>query len=288
MTGVAGRDRAGYTEAVARSGEIQILIPTKGRHERLATTLAQLDGDVLVCDQSPDPRPPHGARYLHRPDLSGLPAARNRLLRAATAEWVLFLDDDAVPAPGFLDELAALIAAQPAVVAWGPVVESRTRCLRRAHRALQLGALRDPRRLTAGPADLPTRALFGCCFAVRRTHAIACGGFDQRRRGYALGEDLDFFLRLAGEKRFAASLRCTHHEDRCQRADPVARGRAKGATLRWLARRHGRGNPATAIHLGLACLAAAAAGRLAREPAAALAVIAGVAGRDPFADVAPA
>ncbi|MBA3686725.1 MAG: hypothetical protein H0W72_15995, partial [Planctomycetes bacterium] len=65
-----------------------------------------------------------------------------------------------------------------------------------------------------------------------------------------------------------------HRRDGAQRADCFARGRAKGAWLRWLAGRHGRGNPATVLHLGLALLAAAS-GR-GEEPADWRGVLAGV------------
>lgn len=278
--------RAGPT--VPSGMAVDMLIPTRGRDPgELAPALraAARQAPVLVCDQNtPALQPIPDCRLLHCPHLSGLPAARNQLLRASDAEWVVFLDDDAEPAADFVAHLTELVAARPAVVAWGPVVESRPRWLRRAHRLLQLGALRDPRRLTWGPADLPTRALFGCCFAVRREAAVACGGFDASRRGYALGEDLDFFLRLRGEKRFAHSLRCVHRESASGRADPFIRGQAKAACLRWIARRHGAHNPATVLHLILALAAAAAAGTRARERASLRGLLRGWCGPDPFAN----
>jgi GT2 family glycosyltransferase len=268
---------------------IAFLIPTKHRHDCLARTLpavlaaaAPVDAALLVCDQSPTPFPvPPGVRLLHRPDLGGLPAARNELLAASDADVVCFLDDDTELAPDFGLRLRELATGEPNLLAWGPVVEHRGRWTRRLHRLAQLGAFRDPRRLLAGPCDRPTWVLFGCCFAVRRAAALAVG-FDARRPGYALGEDLDFFRRLAAAHagrpvaRFSTALRAVHRRDGHDRADPTARGRAKGAFLRWVARRHGGGNPLTLLHLALAALAAAS-GR-GQEPGAAWGVWSGVAG----------
>jgi len=117
--------------------------------------------------------------------------------------------------------------------------------------------------------DAPTSALFGACFAVRREVALAVG-FDERRPGYALGEDLDFCRRVAARVgltqpfRFCRDLRAIHRCDGANRADPMRRGEAKAAFLVWLARRHGGRQPVTILHLLLA-LAVAALGQ-GREP----------------------
>jgi GT2 family glycosyltransferase len=242
------------------------LIPTKNRHASLARTVrlalrAAAPGDELVlCDQSPQPfAAPSGVRVLHRPDLPGLPAARNALLGATQAAVACFLDDDTDLAPDFGTRLRELAEREPGMAGWGPVVEARPLALRRLHRLAHLGVFHDPRRLLGGPADGWTRALYGCCFAVRR-EAAAATGFDARRPGYALGEDLDFFLRLGQPLRFARVLRAIHRRDGGDRADPAARGAAKARFLVWLARRHGGGDPATSLHLAMA-LAAAASGR---------------------------
>ncbi len=255
------------------SARLAFLIPSKDRHRCLARTLplvlraagAAAPGscEIVVCDQSPTPfSAPPGVTVLHRPDLGGLPAARNLLLASSRAELVCFLDDDTDLGRDFAVRLLALAAGEPAQAAWGPVVEVRGLWRRRHHRLLQLGVFHDPRRQCAGVRDRASAALFGCCFAVRRAQALRTG-FDARRRGYALGEDLDFFLRLgplvggARAIRFAAALRARHRRDGADRARPAQRGQAKAAFLVDLARRHGGRNPATLIHLALALLAAA-------------------------------
>ena len=260
---------------------LALLVPSRARHRALRRCLrcnALGDDQTLVCDQSPTPFADPGPwRILHRPELPGLTAARNLLLRSTTATVVVFIDDDVVLAPAFFDCLRRLVAAEPGIAAWGPVVETRGLWTRRMHRLSQLGAMRDPRRLTTSPADLPTRALFGCCFAVRRAAALAVGGFDQRFTGYGLGEDLDFFLRLhrAGYRaRFCRDLACHHHQEPAGRDDRYRRGLGKGRLLRHLARRHGHDNPATVLHLGLAAVAAMSG--YGREPADIHAVLHGL------------
>jgi len=255
------------------SARLAFLIPSKDRHHCLALTLPRVlraaaaappgSCEILICDQSQAPFAAPGAvTVLHRPGLNGLPAARNLLLASCSAGVVCFLDDDTDLAGDFAVRLLALCDGEPAHAAWGPVVEARGRWTRRLHRLFQLGVFHDPRRQCAGLRDRPSAALFGCCFAVRRAPALR-SGFDTRLPGYALGEDLDFFLRLgplvggARAIRFAACLRARHRRDGANRADPAARGQAKAAFLLRLARRHGGRNPATVLHLALALLAAA-------------------------------
>jgi glycosyltransferase involved in cell wall biosynthesis len=260
---------------------IGFLIPTKNRPGSLDRTLrlvratAAPTDDIIVCDQSLRPSVfGHRIRVLHRPELSGLPAARNALLAESTADVVCFLDDDTDLAPDFAARLRELAIAESGVTAWGPAVEFRPKPVRWMHRAIHYGVFHDPRRLVGRRTDQDTSALYGCCFAVRR-HAAISTGFDGSRPGYALGEDLDFFLRLPGRKRFAASLRAIHRRDGADRADPARRGQAKGAFLVWLARRHGRRNPVTVVHLAIAL--AAAATRRGDEPASLRGLIRGIA-----------
>jgi len=229
---------------------LALLIPSKARHGELARSLSGLQRTrtpILICDQSPQPFSHPGVTVLHRPDLSGLPAARNALLQATDAKVVVFLDDDTDVAPDLLREVERLAAAEPHIAAWGAVVEARGAWARWLHRLLHLGCLRDSRRLTSRRIDRETRELFGCCFAVRRAAALAVGGFDARMPGYALGEDRDFCWRLhqAGYRlRFASGLRAHHRAVGGQRPPLAARLRY----LHWFVSRHGRGNPASVVH----------------------------------------
>lgn len=268
---------------------LAFLIPSKDRHGALARWLpsvlraaSRCRAAVLVCDQSAQPYPaPPGVAVLHRPGLPGLPAARNVLLAACPdAEVVCFLDDDTEVAGDFGQRLLAHAAGEPHAAGWGPVVELRPRRLRRLFRLAQFGALADVRRRIGRRHDVASDSLFGCAMAFRRA-ALGPVRFDARLRGYGLGEDLDFCRRLARHLGLRApfhlcgDLRAIHHNDSTNRADPRARGEAKGRFLLWLARRHGAGNPATLGHLALALAAAASGGG--QEPASLGGVLRGAA-----------
>jgi GT2 family glycosyltransferase len=240
---------------------LAVCIPSKNRHGELARSMQsvlrmaqQSCSRVVICDQSTQAFAAPGADVIHSPQLSGLPAARNALLRATTADLILFLDDDTDVAEDLGKRLILLADHEPHISAWGPVVEHRGIWPRRLHRLLHLGCLRDLRRLTSRHSDCRTRELFGCCFAVRRSAALAVGGFDARLPGYALGEDRDFCWRLheAGFRmRFASDLRAHHRAVGGQRPRLGARLRY----LRWFASQHGCDNPATVLHLLLTAAA---------------------------------
>ncbi len=68
-----------------------------------------------------DRRSGSALRVLTEPEV-GLSAARNRGLAAAAGDVVVFLDDDAVPRPGWLQALVAPFAARTVVCVGGPIV----------------------------------------------------------------------------------------------------------------------------------------------------------------------
>jgi GT2 family glycosyltransferase len=126
----------------------------------------------------------------------GAPAARNWLLTlpaARCADWVAFLDDDALPPPDWLGRLLAAGAAHPSAGAVGPKIVDAA-----AGSVLQSVDVH----LTPPPAQgshlefldclsgLPDAGLFdyvrpclsvtGCCHLLRRSALDAAGAFDLR------------------------------------------------------------------------------------------------------------
>jgi glycosyltransferase involved in cell wall biosynthesis len=149
---------------------------------------------------------------LYRQSNSGVAAARNRGLRAATLEaWaVLFLDADDVLDSEALEKLVGALERQPSVVgAHGQVqfIDADGRRIRNGE-AEKWGL--DRHALVAGkiirwPSDLPTnlavlvllnRLRTPGCALLRRSVVDSLGGFDEDPRA-AIAEDYELWLRLA-------------------------------------------------------------------------------------------
>jgi GT2 family glycosyltransferase len=218
---------SGTTSAKVR---LTAVICTAGRRSTLCRALASLAGqspppaEILVVDNSPADgrtralveRELPAARWVAEP-AAGLDFARNRALAEAAAEVVAFLDDDAVADPGWAEAMAAPFA-DPNVGAvtgrvgplglaspGGQLFEANggyargsvpIRLPRDASRPLALfakGGHRAP--LIAWAVSVGS----GCSLAVRRSRALALGGFDEALDlGAALpgGGDHDMLWRL--------------------------------------------------------------------------------------------
>jgi GT2 family glycosyltransferase len=174
-----------------------VVVPTVGR-ACLAATLDALDHAtgprperILVVDDRPSPDGPlplgrAGDRVqVLRGGGRGPAAARNVGWRAATAPWVVCVDDDVVPGPTWRADLAADLEAAAADVAG---VSGRLRV-----------PLPDDRRPTdweRNVAGLASARWITADLALRRTALASVGGFDERfRRAYR--EDADLAARLA-------------------------------------------------------------------------------------------
>ncbi|MEU9845188.1 HAD-IIIA family hydrolase [Actinomadura sp. NPDC048032] len=261
-----------------------VVIPTIGRPSLRVTLHALLtalrDGaglaphEIIVVDDRPAPGaplplpPPAGQRIrVIRSGGRGPAAARNAGWRAATTEWIAFLDDDVVPEAKWPARLAADLAALPPEaggsqgrVSVPPPQDGR--------------APTDWERNTAGLADADW---ITADMAYRRGLLAELGGFDERfRRAYR--EDADLALRamdaghglVLGERRlthpvrpagFWASVRA-----QAGNADDVLMWRVHGPSWR---RRAGEGRGLLRRHvlttaaglLAVAALPAAARGR---------------------------
>src|SRR6185295_15846913 len=100
--------------------KLSVIIPTHDRYETLANTLAALaeqslsadEFEVLVVDDGSREETrerirllaaAHRVRLIEKPQ-GGLASARNRGAAEAGGEFLLFLDDDVVPAPDTLEQ----------------------------------------------------------------------------------------------------------------------------------------------------------------------------------------
>jgi GT2 family glycosyltransferase len=162
-------------------------------------------------------------------------AARNTAARTARGAYLLFLDDDAVPPPGWLDAMLAARQRHGCRVLCGGIAPYAldTPAERYLHHRMQRSLGTRPRTLRAAPSGnlLVERALF--------EHV---GGFAEARWGAAEDWDLCLRLRAAGAEIVYDPAATVRH--RYQRAWPAARERvlAMGRTGMVMTRTRG-GNP---------------------------------------------
>lgn len=131
-----------------------------------------------------------------------LAAARNRAVAVASADAVVFLDVDCIPAPGLvadyarrLDELDGLLMGEVLYLPGG-ATSGDWNCETFADVAVRHSDRRGP------PAEGievcgDYRCFWSLNFAMRRSTFLATGGFDERYVGYG-GEDTDFGKTLDG------------------------------------------------------------------------------------------
>jgi peptidoglycan/xylan/chitin deacetylase (PgdA/CDA1 family) len=190
------------TTPASRRG-VSVIVPA---HNAAATLEATLNSVVdqthalwevlLVDDGSTDgtraiaehwARKDERFRVLHQ-ERSGVSAARNRGLREARCQFVLFLDADDRIAPTHLDRMIGKLAADSTLAA--------VHC--GSLHVLPSGATGRPR-LGSDEADLFRYFAFQCVFDIHacvlcRDLAVAVGGFDP---ALTTCEDWDFFQRIA-------------------------------------------------------------------------------------------
>lgn len=207
-------------------GEVALVIPTIGRAS-LRTLLDRLPRDraeIIVVDDRPvnDPplRTPEGVRVIAGP-AKGPAAARNAGWRATTADWIVFLDDDVIPGPGWWEELQTDLA-QPETVAGvqARILVPQTSPNERSDWAVNTAHLSEAAWITAD-------------MAYRRSALEEVGGFDERfPRAYREDTDLAYRVRQTSGELVLGRRRTVH---------PV---RPEG---RWISLRTQRGNADDAL-----------------------------------------
>ncbi len=180
---------------------VSLVIPTCNRASLLTACLEavvpQIPGDgsveLIVSDDSRDfqtrdllaQRWPQ-ARWLQGPR-RGPGANRNAGVAQARGQWLVFVDDDCIPQPGFLE---AYREAFREAAAAGPAGENTIfagATFRLNHEAFPL---MQEAAYHYGQNDLPP----ACNFALSRALYTRCGGFDERYR--VAFEDMELFARL--------------------------------------------------------------------------------------------
>ncbi len=173
---------------------------------------------IVVDNHSTDDTPallaehPLAPRVIRNDENKGFARACNQGAAAARGEFVLFLNNDTVPEPGWLAPMLDVLRAEPAVAAVGSrLLYPDSRLIQ--HAGVAIDALHPFHLWWLFPADWPAAnvprdvlAVTAACMLVRGSVFEELGGFDERyRNGF---EDVDFCLRL-GEKRHRVAY-CPH------------------------------------------------------------------------------
>jgi GT2 family glycosyltransferase len=203
---------------VKHPGRCSVIIPVHNRASLTRQCLEALLGEpplgldweiIVVDDASTDLTPSVLAGYGDRIRTVGLEsnvgfaAACNRGAMIASGAYLLFLNNDTLPKPGWLDALARYAEAHPDGAAFGAKLLYPDGTIQ--HAGVVICQDRFPRHVYQGfPADHPAvnrsrryQAVTGACLLVRAAAFFEVKGFDsQFVNGY---EDHDLCLRL-GER----------------------------------------------------------------------------------------
>jgi len=180
-------------------------------------------------------------RALTLPENLGFARGANYGARAARGRYLVFLNNDTVPQPGWLGALLDVLEADRAVgVVGAKLLFPGT--LQVQHAGVVFGAPRVPYHIYEGwNADHPAvnrvrdfQAVTAACFVLRREDFWRLGGFDE---GYQMGlEDIDLCLRL-GELGLRAVYTphsvLYHHAQASIRDDTLYSEKMKGNTRRF-------------------------------------------------------
>lgn len=186
---------------------ISVVIPTFRRPDGLAAclecverqTLSREQFEVIVSDDAPEggARESAGekfpwARWTKGPG-AGPAANRNHGASEAKGDWIVFVDDDCLPAPGWLGAMAFQTDVD--------VIEGKTVCP---------GAKDTP--FEEHVENLRGGVYWSCNLAVKRTVFKRLGGFDEDFLE-AAGEDMEFAWRIGRDNlhtRFLPTAVVTH------------------------------------------------------------------------------
>ena len=253
---------------MSESLQVSVIIPTKGRPKALAEVVSSLASqsvlpwELVIVDQSDNDegrrRVDNALRaklngkaksinvnYIHDPTIPGAATARNRALAAADGDVWLFLDDDVVLEPQFIEELLRTYQTDPQVAGVSGIITNYPRPpwpFFVWSTVFMRGPFADERQLiywrAEGLRDSPPldTQRFGCGLMSFRAGVMRGMSFDENLdahlKGVSDGEDVDLCERLpSGTKLLIAPrARLAHYHNSAGRLSD-----------HWL-RRHSRGN----------------------------------------------
>jgi glucosyl-dolichyl phosphate glucuronosyltransferase len=195
---------------------ISVIIPTKNRSADLARTIETLlqqtiqPLELIIVDQSPSPsftkQISIHTEYINDPALSGASVARNVAMEHAHGDIWLFLDDDVLLDPDFIEKILEAYDENVTGVS-GIITNYSTPALKQRlwEVIFQLGPFSDERQRVYRDADRlldagPIRVRqFGAGLMSFRASKIRNHRFDTNLIGASPGEDIDFCAGLSKE-----------------------------------------------------------------------------------------
>jgi glycosyltransferase involved in cell wall biosynthesis len=233
---------------VAETPSASIVVPTRGRADYLAVTLAsvaaqaaQFGAETIVVNDGNDAATAevaadHGARVVSLPQARGANAARNAGIAAASAELIVLIDDDIEAPAGWLAAILDGVGSAPTHEVFGGPIRAR----------LEGGGPRSCGRegapittLDLGDEDRDTTFVWSANMALRRSAYERVGPFDETIHGRGEEEDWEQRYRAPGGRiRYLARAGVEH-----RRNVPDSRVRALARAsyrLGQTARRHDR------------------------------------------------
>jgi GT2 family glycosyltransferase len=193
--------------------KLSVIIATKNRRAALEETIrtlltqTRMANELIIVDQSKTEAvfktSPLSLKYIYNPEITGASQARNEGMKHATGDFWLFLDDDVVLEPDFIEKLLAAYA--PGVTGVSGIITnySAPPIMQRIWTAIfQLGPFHDGRQAIyydaerlAGSAPIKVPGFTGGLMSFR-ADKIRGLCFDENLHGACFAEDIDFCARL--------------------------------------------------------------------------------------------
>ncbi|MFC1528819.1 glycosyltransferase, partial [Candidatus Latescibacterota bacterium] len=191
---------------------VDMIIPTRNREEITIRTVEKLLKEnypnfrIIVCDQSDTPSEHlqkmseyHKHLLYHRAESRGLPDGRNEGFSLSQAKIVIFVDDDIIPKPGFIEGHVRAYESESTGGVTGKIIETRPEAQKnvpphkggkvnywtgKLYRGYTFDSLTEVDHIQGGNMSFK-------CEVLEKV-----GGFDKNYGGSALFEETDISLRI--------------------------------------------------------------------------------------------